>query len=110
MSADAPPLPSEPPRRPVPWVVIVPALLVAVGGTFLIRDIIKPARGTVTTSSARAPILGLDDEATKRLEAELYAPASAATSASSAQLSAAPATSATTATSATSAAPSVAPP
>ncbi|MBK6520123.1 MAG: TonB family protein [Polyangiaceae bacterium] len=83
-----PAAPREPARRAVPWSVIAPAIAVAIGGTLLIRDIVKPPPGTATTGSSRGPILGLDDEATKRAEAELMslvpsAPASAASASTS---------------------------
>ena len=72
----------EPQRRPIPWSVIVITAIVAVGGTLIIRDIVKPPRGTAVPSSERGPILGLDDEATKKMERELYEWPTASASAS----------------------------
>ncbi|NUP04926.1 MAG: hypothetical protein HOW73_02575 [Polyangiaceae bacterium] len=104
MKPSSPAAEPNPERRPVPWSIIAIAAAIAIGGTWVILDVMKPQAGNVTPKEERAPILGLDDEATKRAEEELMRPPSATPSASApASSSAAPAPSVSAAPSASAA-------
>lgn len=82
-------------RRPVPWSAIIAGAVIAVLGTVMLRSLLMSREEEAKRTEPRGPILGLDDEATKRAEAEYDMPlpsasTSAAGSASAASSAAAP--------------------
>ncbi|MFO0553068.1 MAG: hypothetical protein U0271_32070 [Polyangiaceae bacterium] len=96
---------SAPQRRPLPWAPILVALIVLVLGWIFLRD--NATRDHAEASAKpRGPILGLDDDATKRQNRELFATVPAGAESSRAQPSASAAAPSASASARPSASPS----
>ncbi len=77
--------------RKTPWSAIIGGLVVLGLGGWLLSTLLRPVYDEKSKPKRRAPILGLDDEATKKLDQEIDEPGSAkALGSASAAVSAAP--------------------